>query len=79
MTHYKRAPEDDLSTHVSDPTPVPRQEFAETNHLYAFTFDEDFRADLYCPDDCGAFCTAENLGEMVDWAVGHQCAEGADR
>jgi hypothetical protein len=73
MSNYKRAPEGDLSTHVED-TPPPRHEFTEANELHLFTFDEDLTAQMDCPG-CGAFCVPAHLGEALDWALGHECAD----
>jgi hypothetical protein len=62
---------------VGDETPIPRHEFTEANGLHSFLFDEDFPPTLDCPDDCGSSCQPSNLGELVDWALGHKCAEAA--
>ena len=72
MTNYKPDPDFD-GCHVSDETPIPRHEFTAANQLHLFVFDEDWGKRLDCPDDCGAFCEAANLGEAVDWALGHKC------
>lgn len=74
MTSYKPAPEDDLSTHVGDETPIPRHEFTEANKLHWFAFDGDWTARLDCAYECGAYCEPGDLGEAVDWALGHKCA-----
>jgi hypothetical protein len=73
MSNYKQAPEGDLSTHVQDLTPVVRQKFSDANGLHLFSFEEDFTPHLDCPDDCGAYCEPADLGEAVDWALGHKC------
>ena len=57
---------------VEDLTPVPRHEFTEANDLHLIPFDEDATARLDCPD-CEAICNPGNLGEAVDWALGHKC------
>ncbi len=48
-------------------------ETSSTNNLYLFAFGEDESNRLDCPD-CAAFCAPVNLGEAVDWALGHKCA-----
>jgi hypothetical protein len=73
MSNYKAAPEDDLSTHVQNLMPVVRHEFTEANDLRLFSFEEDFTPHLDCPGDCGAYCEPADLGEAVDWALGHKC------
>ena len=77
MTVYKPdpAPEAGPGWYVSDETPIPRHEFTEANELHLFTFDEDDTPRLDCPDDCGMFCNPADLGEAIDWALGHKCAE----
>lgn len=72
MPNYK--PEDRPGWYLEDLMPIPRHEFTEANKLHAFPFDEDDMPRLYCADDCGAFCEPANLGEAVDWALGHKCA-----
>jgi hypothetical protein len=72
MTSYIPDPEFD-GCHISDETPIPRHEFTAANQLEAFAFGENDNAGLRCPDDCGAFCEPANLGEAVDWALGHKC------
>jgi len=77
MTNYKPDPEGQPGWYVSDETPLPRHEFTEANKLHAFPFDEDAMARLDCPDDyCDAYCEPGNLGEAVDWALGHKCEPG---
>lgn len=73
MTNYKPDP-DFQGASVEDLTPIPRHEFTEANSLHSFALDEDTTVLLYCPDDCGASCIPANLGEAVDWALGHKCA-----
>jgi hypothetical protein len=80
MTNFKHdpAPEAGPGWYVSDETPVPRHEFTGANSLHLFTFDEDAMSSrLDCPDDCGRFCEPANLGEALDWALGHKCREAA--
>jgi hypothetical protein len=73
MPNFK--PEDRPGWYQEDLTPVPRHEFTEANQLHLFPFDEDDTPRLDCPDDCGAFCEPANLGEAVDWALGHKCED----
>lgn len=78
MSNYKRAPEGDLSTHVEDMAPAPRHEFTEANNLHWFAFDGDWTARLDCPGECGAYCEPGDLGEAVDWALGHKCSDAGE-
>ena len=71
MPNYK--PEGRPGWFESDPAPIPRHEFTAANELHLFPFDEDDLPRLDCPNDCGSFCEPANLGEMVDWALGHKC------
>jgi hypothetical protein len=71
MTNYR--PEGKPGWFESDPDPIPRHEFTVANDLHSFPFDEDNLPRLGCPDECGRFCEPANLGEMVDWALGHKC------
>ena len=80
MTNYKLdpAPEAGPGWYVSDETPIPRH---SNTHplLYGFMFDEDFPPRLDCPDDeCDRFCEPANVGEAVDWALGHKCIPDED-
>jgi hypothetical protein len=53
----------------------PQQEFSKARELYLFeATDLD---DYECPD-CGAHFHPVNLGQAVDWALGHECLEGSD-
>jgi hypothetical protein len=70
MPSYK--PEDKPGWFREDLTPLPRHEFTEANELHLFPFDDAATARLDC-QDCDAFCNPENLGEAVDWALGHKC------
>jgi len=78
MTNFKPDPEGGPGWYVSDETPIPRHEFTEANSLHMFPFDEIDTPRLDCPDDCGAFCNPGDLGEAVDWALGHKCSETTD-
>jgi hypothetical protein len=71
MTNYR--PEGKPGWFESDPAPIPRHEFTVANELHLFPFDEDDARRLDCPEDCGSFCEPANLGEAVDWALGHKC------
>ena len=73
MTNYKPDPGFSPGGSVEDLAPVPRHEFTTANDLHMFPFDEDALPQLDCPDDCGASCDPANLGEAVDWALGHKC------
>ena len=75
MTSYKPDPDTGpgSGSHVEDLTPVPRHEFTEANDLHSFPFDEDMTVWLDCPDECGSSCEPANVGEAVDWALGHKC------
>lgn len=72
MTSYKPDP-DFKGAFVSDETPIERNAFTAANRLHLFTFDPDELSQLVCPDDCGSFCEPADLGEALDWALGHKC------
>lgn len=65
-------------SYIEDLTPLPRHEFTGANQLHLFPFDEDDTPRLDCPDDCGAFCNPGDLGEALDWALGHKCGPDQD-
>ena len=75
MANYKPDPDPKAGPgwFVSDETQVPRHEFTAANELHLFTFDEDALSRLDCPNECGTYCEPANLGEAVDWALGHKC------
>jgi hypothetical protein len=48
---------------------IPRQEFTAQHELNLFPLD---MCEITCPD-CERTAYPSDLGEAVDWALGHQC------
>ena len=55
---------------AADDATIPRHKFTVANHLHRFPLD---MAEITCPD-CSATSYPDDLGEALDWALGHQCA-----
>lgn len=75
-THSRRMPksyDDDISRQpgdLADDETIPRHKFTAAYHLHRFPLD---MAMITCPDCDGALYPSD-LGEALDWALGHQCA-----
>ena len=59
---------------MPDDETVPRQGFSVANELYLFPLD---MCEITCPD-CGRTSYPDDLGQAVDWALGHKCKENPD-
>ena len=55
---------------MSQDEKIPRHKFTTAYHLHRFPLD---MAEITCPD-CSATSYPDDLGEALDWALGHQCA-----
>ena len=53
---------------------IPRHPFTTEQELHLFEFTD--LDDLECPD-CGEHSSPANLGNAVDWALGHKYVEEA--
>lgn len=54
---------------AADDTTIPRHEFSVANELYLFPLD---MCQITCPD-CERTAYPDDLGEALDWALGHKC------
>lgn len=54
---------------ADDERAIPRHEFTAEHELNLFPLD---MAEIRCPD-CDQTAYPDNLGEAVDWALGHEC------
>ncbi len=58
---------------AADDATISRHKFTAANHLHRFPLD---MAEITCPD-CSQTSYPDDLGEALDWALGHQCAAPA--
>jgi hypothetical protein len=54
---------------AADDATIPRHEFTAAHELHLFPLD---MCEIACPD-CEQTSYPDDLGEAVDWALGHQC------
>ena len=72
MSDAARMPDYDVNISrqpEGDDEDIPRHEFTAEHELHLFPLD---MAEITCPD-CEATMYPDDLGEALDWALGHAC------
>lgn len=61
---------------LTDDENIPRHPFTAAHHLHRFPLDVRLlMAMITCPD-CDGTLYPSDLGEALDWALGHNCVRG---